>query len=170
MSWHNPHVQVLVSDTSVLIDIQRASLLPRIFDLPYEFIVPDVLYETELLDWMGPELVEMGLGVAELDANETRRATLLKREQARLSTPDVFAFCLAAERGWTLLTGDGALRKEAHRQKLDMHGVLWLFDELENHEVCGIDLLCEGLETLRNHPRCRLPTKEVNIRLARYQP
>ena len=98
MSWHSPHVQVLVSDTSVLIDIQRASLLPRIFDLPYEFIVPDVLYETELLDWMGPELVEMGLGVAELDADETRRATLLKREQARLSTPDVFAFCLAAER------------------------------------------------------------------------
>jgi predicted nucleic acid-binding protein len=156
MSWHSSPVQILVSDTSVLIDIQRASLLPRIFDLPYEFIVPDVLFETELFDWMGPELVEMGLGVAELDAHETRRATLLKREQARLSTPDVFAFCLAAERGWTLLTGDGALRKEAHRQKLDLHGVLWIFDQLEDHEVCGVDLLCAGLETLKNHPRCRL--------------
>ena len=163
-------MQVLVSDTSVLIDIQRASLMTRIFDLPYEFIVPDVLYETELLDWMGPELVEMGLGVAELDAHETLRATLLKREQARLSTPDVFAFCLAAERGWTLLTGDGALRKEANRQKLTMHGVLWLFDELENHGVCTYDLLFDGLETLRKHPRCRLPTKEVNIRMAKYQP
>lgn len=162
-------MQILVSDTSVLIDIQRASLLSRIFDLPYEFIVPDVLYETELLDWMGPELVEMGLGVAELDPHETQRATLLKREQARLSTPDVFAFCLAAERGWTLLTGDGALRKEAHRQKIAMHGVLWLFDEMENHGVCSTDQLCAGLETIRKHPRCRLPTKEMNIRLARYR-
>lgn len=162
-------MQILVSDTSVLIDIQRASLMPRIFDLPYQFIVPDILYETELLDWMGPELVEMGLGVAELHPHETLRATLLKREQARLSIPDVFAFCLAAERGWTLLTGDGALRKEAHRQKIPMHGVLWVFDELENHDVCTKELLCAGLETIKNHPRCRLPIKEVNIRLARYQ-
>jgi hypothetical protein len=162
-------VQVLVSDTSVLIDIQRASLMLRIFDLPYEFIVPDVLYETELLDWMGPELVEMGLGVAELDPHEIKQATLLKRKQARLSTPDVFAFCLAAERGWTLLTGDGALLKEAHRQKLTMHGVLWLFDELEKHGVCENSQLCDGLEAIQNHPRCRLPTNEVNIRLTRYQ-
>lgn len=162
-------MKILVSDTSVLIDIQRASLLSRIFDLPYEFIVPDILYETELLDWVGPELVKMGLGVAELDSNETQRATLLKREQARLSTPDVFAFCLAAERGWALLTGDGALRKVAHRQKIPMHGVLWIFDELENHDVCTKELLCAGLETIKNHPRCRLPTKELNIRFARYQ-
>lgn len=140
----------------------------RIFDLPYEFIVPDLLFDVELQDWIGPELIELGLGIAELEPHETERATLLKRQKAMLSTPDVFAFCLAAERGWTLLTGDGALRKEANQQKLPMHGVLWLFDELERHETCDTDTLRAGLDTLRKHPRCRLPTKEINIRLARY--
>lgn len=108
-------MQVLVSDTSVLIDIERASLTARLFDLPYDFVVPDILYEAELLDWMGPDLIDLGLRVEELTPEETTRATELKRAKAMLSTPDVFAFCLAAERGWVLLTGDGALRVEAER-------------------------------------------------------
>ncbi|MEP1930263.1 MAG: hypothetical protein ABJJ37_03190 [Roseibium sp.] len=56
-------MQVLVSDTSVLIDIERASLTARLFDLPYDFVVPDILYEAELLDWMGPDLIDLGLRV-----------------------------------------------------------------------------------------------------------
>jgi len=161
-------VQVLVSDTSVLIDIERASLTARLFDLPYEFVVPDVLYEAELIDWMGPDLLDLGLRIEELTPQETTRATELKRTKAMLSTPDVFAFCLAKERNWTLLTGDGALRAEANRQKLAMHGVLWVFDEMEQLGVCSIGLLRSGLEAIRDHPRCRLPTREINRRLARY--
>ena len=161
-------MQVLVSDTSVLIDIERASLTARLFDLPYDFVVPDVLYEAELLDWMGPDLLNLGLRIEELTPQETTRATELKRTKAMLSTPDVFAFCLAAERNWTLLTGDGALRAEASRQKLAMHGVLWVFDEMERHEVCSMNVLRSGLEAVRDHPRCRLPMREINRRLARY--
>ena len=161
-------MQVLVSDTSVLIDIERASLTARLFDLPYDFVVPDLLYETELLDWMGPDLLDLGLKVEELTPQETARATELKRAKAMLSTPDVFAFCLAAERDWVLLTGDGALRTEAERQKISMHGVLWVFDEMEHHGVCSVATLKAGLEAVRDHPRCRLPTREINRRLARY--
>jgi predicted nucleic acid-binding protein len=161
-------VQVLVSDTSVLIDIERASLTARLFDLPYDFVVPDILYEAELLDWMGPDLIDLGLRVEELTPEETARATELKRAKAMLSTPDVFAFCLAVERNWVLLTGDGALRAEAESQKLSMHGVLWVFDEMEKHMVCATSALKAGLEAVRDHPRCRLPQKEINRRLARY--
>ncbi|MCF7701591.1 hypothetical protein GLR48_20250 [Loktanella sp. M215] len=161
-------MQVLVSDTSVLIDVERASLTERLFDLPYEFVVPDLLFEAELLDWMGPDLIERGLRIEELTAHELALATQLKRQRAMLSTPDVFAFCLAAERGWILITGDGALRKEAKRQQLKMHGVLWIFDEMERHHVCSAATLRSGLEAVRDHPRCRLPLREINFRLARY--
>ncbi|MFG6626571.1 hypothetical protein [Sulfitobacter sp. 1A12056] len=151
-----------------MIDIERASLTARLFDLPYDFVVPDILYEAELLDWMGPDLIDLGLRVEELTPEETAHATELKRAKAMLSTPDVFAFCLAAERGWVLLTGDGALRVEAERQEIAMHGVLWVFDEMERHEVCSTVLLKSGLEAVRDHPRCRLPNREINRRLARY--
>ncbi|NML13354.1 PIN domain-containing protein, partial [Sphingobium sp. AR-3-1] len=35
---------VLVSDTSVIIDLERADLLDEMFLLPFEFAVPDLLY------------------------------------------------------------------------------------------------------------------------------
>ena len=133
-------MQVLVSDTSVLIDIERASLTARLFDLPYDFVVPDLLYEAELLDWMGPDLLDLGLKVEELTPQEIARATEMKRTKAMLSTPDIFAFCLAEERGWVLLTGDGALRAEAERQNLTMHGVLWVFDEMEHYTNLLVNL------------------------------
>ena len=127
-------MQVLVSDTSVLIDIERASLTARLFDLPYDFVVPDILYEAELLDWMGPDLIDLGLRVED----------------------------------WVLLTGDGALRVEAEHQEIAMHGVLWVFDEMERHKICSTALLKSGLEAVRDHPRCRLPIREINRRIARY--
>ena len=36
---------VLVSDTSVLIDLKRGSLLEVSFRLAFRFVVPDLLYE-----------------------------------------------------------------------------------------------------------------------------
>ena len=41
-------MKVLVSDTSILIDLERGSLLEICFRLPFQFAVPDLLYEREL--------------------------------------------------------------------------------------------------------------------------
>jgi hypothetical protein len=161
-------VQILVSDTSVLIDIERASLTARLFDLPFDFVVPDVLYEAELLDWIGPDLVDRGLRVVALSSAEVSDAVLLRRARASLSVPDVFALSLAAARDWVLLTGDGALREEATKRDVAMHGVLWLFDQFEDCNICGTEELRSGLEALRDHPRCRLPAREISARLKRY--
>ena len=43
-------MKVLVSDTSVLIDLDRGSLVEATFRFPFEFTVPDLLYERELKD------------------------------------------------------------------------------------------------------------------------
>jgi hypothetical protein len=39
---------VLVSDTSVLIDLERGNLLETTFNLPVTLAVPDLLYAQEL--------------------------------------------------------------------------------------------------------------------------
>ncbi|WP_299916026.1 hypothetical protein [uncultured Roseobacter sp.] len=140
----------------------------RLFDLPFEFVVPDILYKEEFLDWIGPDLVALGLRIVELEPHEVERAALLRRNRAVLSIPDVCAFSLAAERGWTLLTGDGALRMEAQSQRVEMYGVLWVFDQLQNSGACPVEDLRDGLTALRDHPRCRLPVREINRRLRLY--
>lgn len=162
-------MHILVSDTSVLIDIERASLTAHLFNLPYVFFVPDLLFERELAPYDGADLIARGLRIEELTGAEVTVATVLRRGHGALSLPDAFAFGLAQGRNWMLLTGDGLLRKLAIQARLQVHGALWLFDELETHEVCKVRELHAGLLTLKQHPRCRLPSKEIDARLQRYK-
>jgi hypothetical protein len=60
---------ILVSDTSVLIDLERGELIRCAFKLSATFSVPDVLYERELRDHGGEELVRLGLKVQSLDGD-----------------------------------------------------------------------------------------------------
>lgn len=159
---------ILVSDTSVLIDLERAHLSDEMFLLPFDFAVPDVLFERELLGRSGERLTALGLRVEVLTSDEVRRATIVNRENARLSVPDAFAFAVAEVRGWGLLTGDRLLRELATNAQVEMHGVLWLLDQLADGNHVEFDRLHAGLADLSNHPRCRLPTAEVQHRLARF--
>ena len=159
---------VLVSDTSVLIDLERGQLLEEMFRLPFEFAVPDLLYARELNGPLGEQLMALGLRVEVLTPVELSRATIARRQNARLSTPDTFAFAIAQFRQWTLLTGDGGLRELAQAERIDMHGVLWLFDQLADGNHVALERLHQGLNTIFAHPRCRLPANEVRRRLARF--
>ena len=159
---------VLVSDTSVLIDLERAGLLDEMFLLPFGFAVPDLLYDRELAGEVGDRLCAMGLRIEELTPTELRRATVVNRENVRLSAADTFAFAIAESRNWGLLTGDGILRDLAVAAQVEMHGVLWLFDQLADGNHVATDRLHNGLNALAGHPRCRLPATEVQIRLRRF--
>lgn len=100
-------MRILVSDTSVLIDLERGGLLDGCFSLSFEFAVPDLLYARELADHGGPALVARGLRVEGLTGDEVTIAQDVRGAHPKLSLPDAFAYALASQRGWTLLTGDG---------------------------------------------------------------
>ena len=162
-------MKVLVSDTSVLIDLERGNLLDCCFTLPFEFAVPDLLYRQELDGHGGAELVAKGLLVEELTGEELIVAQTTRGVRPRLSLPDAFAYSLASQRGWTLLTGDGELRALAQAQGLPFFGVLWVCDQLFETGVIETVLLADGLEAIGAHPRCRLPKAEIRIRIDRYR-
>lgn len=160
---------ILVSDTSVLIDLERGGLLEAIFALPHEFAVPDVLYDREMQGAWGEQLVALGLRVEEVTEAGVGNALRYRQQRTALSVPDSFALALAKEREWLLLTGDGQLRDLAAGENVECHGVLWLLDMMEEAEIPGIQPLHDGLTALAAHPRCRLPAREITIRLERYK-
>ena len=43
-------MKVLVSDSSILIEFSKRELLDRMFQLEFEFAVPDLLFHEELID------------------------------------------------------------------------------------------------------------------------
>ena len=162
--------RVCVSDTSVLTDLDRGSLLGAVFALPLVFVVPDLLYERELRPYGGSALLKHGLRVAALDGEGVIRALSFRRVRPSLSLADAFALALATERRWTLLTGDRVLRSLAASESVVCHGLLWLLDRMLDAEVIDRSTLYSALRAISAHPRCRLPRAEVSKRLARWRP
>lgn len=166
-------MDVMVADTSVLIDLERGHLLEQSFALPFKFKVPDLLYGNELANRQegpafGEHLIRLGLEVIELKSNEVGRAVFFAREHRNLSLPDSFALALAASRKWTLLTGDGALRALARCLKVSCHGVLWVIEQIHREKIASPADLVAGLATIRDHPRCRLPAGELGRLIGLY--
>lgn len=162
-------MEILVSDTSVLIDLERCALQEQVFALDAHIVVPDLLYERELKTYNGAELRRLGLRVEALTGEELQVAQALRNRAPAITVPDSLALALARERRWILLAGDGAMRKLATEQQVDCHGVLWLLDQMEQAAVATIHQLDAGLRQLAGHPRCRLPRPEINVRLTRYE-
>ena len=104
---------LLVSDTSVLIDLERGDLLPLAFATGIPMLVPDLLYANELEPYNGNYYRSLGLQVVSLQPDEVSFAQRVKNERKPLSLPDCFALSCARRQDHVLLTGDGALRAAA---------------------------------------------------------
>jgi len=161
-------MDVLVSDTSVVIDLERAQLIEHIFALHYRFVVPDALYEKEIKDYGGERLVALGLEIRSLTGEQITEAQRFRSKERRISIHDSYALSLAKAEAAILLAGDSAMRRLAEAEEVRCHGVLWVFDQLEKQRVVAASALLEGLTRVVAHPRCWLPREAVIQRLRRY--
>jgi hypothetical protein len=91
-------MRIIVSDSSCLIDLRKASLLDAFLKLPYEILIPNTLFEDELLkftDAQKRELIRAGMKVMDLPGESVLRAQQLLRSTPQLSIHDGFALALA---------------------------------------------------------------------------
>ena len=156
---------ILVSDTSILIDLDRGGLLELAFSCGLAMVVPDLLYQRELENENGPYLQKLGLGVVALTPEEVAFAQVLRTKRTALSLPDCFALICGMRPGHVLLTGDKALRNEAKARTGAVYGLLWLLDQMKATTAVSSEQLHEGLSRIVAHLRCRLPAEEVKDRL-----
>lgn len=156
---------ILVSDTSILIDLDRGGLLEAAFSCGLTMVVPDLLYERELESENGPFLRKLGLGVVALTPEEVVFAQQLRTERKALSLPDCFALSCATRPDHALVTGDKILRREAAARQRTVYGLLWVLDQMAASGSVSMSTLHEGLTRISSDRRCRLPHAEVRIRL-----
>lgn len=159
------NVILLVSDTSVLIDLERGDLLPVAFATGVPMVVPDLLYVKELEPYNGAYYLSLGLQILTLQPDEVSFAQFVKNERKPLSLPDCFALSCARRQDHVLLTGDGPLRAAAKNYGVEMYGLLWLLDGLAESGAATHATLHEGLTKISQGPRCRLPKAEIQKRL-----
>ncbi|HHW14105.1 MAG TPA: DUF3368 domain-containing protein [Firmicutes bacterium] len=161
--------KVYVTDANVWNDLKAADLLKETFELPIQFITPDVILE-ELLELDGKKVVSLGLVSRGLSGEGVAQVSRLRGERRyrSLSTPDLFALVLTEREGLSLLTGDAKLRKIAEEDGVLVRGTLWLLDELVRLKIISPQRGAEAIEDMLRKDR-RLPRLECDRRLQQWR-
>ena len=162
---------IIVSDTSCMIDLRKAALLEAILSLPHTFVMPNILFEDELLCLTRSQkraLVRGGFQIHDLPGESVKRAQTYSNEHRQLKLNDCFALALAEDlEGSVLLTGDSTLRRIAEQRGLEVHGVLWVTDELEERDVLPLQRLHDAIRLFNEDDFVFLPREETSRRLRR---
>ena len=162
-------MQYISSDTNIWVDfaiIQRMELPCR---LPYTYIMYKEAIEDELLSPEVKLAVSLGLRSVDISSEEFFLAEQYGVKYKRLSVYDRIALAIAKNRSITLLSGDGALRKAATQEQVEILGTLGVLDQLVDlgrisemeYDYCLNELL------QFNGGAIRLPASEIIKRLNR---
>lgn len=161
-------MKVLVSNSSILIEFSKRELLGKMFQLDFEFAVPDLLFREELID-LGShtrrDLLGLGLRVEASDAKGVDIAIAFQAERPALSLVDSFALALASQQGWSLLTEDRTMRSVAESKGIAHLDALWIIDNLLDADVLSASQVVAALETMGDDPRCPVPKSGLAVRI-----
>jgi hypothetical protein len=157
--------KIVVSDSSVVMDLARVKLIEPVVRLPFEFVIPDVILARDVHD-LGPytaeQLLRLGFVAGGLDGAQTRCARdYFLQHRRRLSFSDCFAWRLAEIHKGILMTGDVNLSIVATAVSVEVRGLLWVVEMMAKHKISTGSVLAEALDRLGSDPFRKLPEAET---------
>jgi len=159
--------RIYVSDANILIDFRNAGLLDELFSLPFALCCTDFVAR-ELRDIALTELISKGMLVESMDGDTIKRLFDLMTLHNNSSLADVSCYLLAKETQHPLLTGGGRLRRQALQDGIQVHGALWLLDQLVESAVISVHKAADGLDRVMTHG-ARLPSGDCQSRLSSWR-
>lgn len=114
----------------------------------------------------------MGLQAVHLTEEEFFLAETFSQKYRKPSTYDCIALAIAKCRGIILLTGDGALRRVAIQEGVEVMGSLKVLDLLREHNLIEVSeyLFCLKEFKRLNGGKIRLPEDALQERIERFRP
>ncbi|MDT8383617.1 MAG: DUF3368 domain-containing protein [Gammaproteobacteria bacterium] len=160
---------LLISDANILIDMDAGGLLEPMFSLEYTFATPDMLYQEELAE-LHPHLLDMGLKAMELSEDTVQQLVEFSQTYGHtgVSSYDLASMGLAQQEQAPLLTGDRKLHQVCIQENVEVHGSLWLVNELHSTKIVSFDEIELAYERMKADGS-RLPWDEVKNQLKRFR-
>lgn len=161
---------IIVNDANILIDLVELKILPYFFKLDYQFRTTGIILNElfpEQQEALEPYIETGRLLVEELTDEELVEIALIQASKTKLSEQDCSAYFQALKHKATLITSDNLLRKFAKSKNIDVHGHLWVFDNLYQQNIISGVRAIEKLNQLCNevNPRLGLPKAECTKRI-----
>ena len=168
-------MEILISDTNILIDLCTVGLIERCKDLEVDFRTVDFVIH-EIKDPKQSEavqkLVDSGdLTVMGFSPDETMELMELYARyeiHTNLSLTDCAVMLCAKKNNFRLLTGDKNLRIKAGDEGVFVSGILFLTDLMVNEDVVDGNEMADCLETLLKQ-NSRLPKELIRERIDLYR-
>ena len=168
-------MEILISDTNILIDLCGVGLIELCKDLDVDFRTMDFVIH-EIKDPNQAEaiqkLIDSGdLTVMEFSPEETMELLeLYARYEVRtnLSLTDCAVLLCAKKGNYRLLTGDKNLRIKAGDEGVVVSGILYLTDLMVDERVVDCKEMADCLETLLKQ-NSRLPKDLIYERIDAYR-
>jgi predicted nucleic acid-binding protein len=157
----------LVTDASILFDAVKGGILHEMFQLPFIFITSDFVAYRELTTPPLSSFEKAGIRIEELSGSQITILEEIHTAHRNLSVNDISVFILAKDQDITLVTGDEALRKYAESSGVQVHGILWILDELVRNEIIRKNDAAIALRRMLDN-ECRLPKTECDERFSRW--
>ena len=151
-----------VVDTSVWINLHNGSLLLQalsLIDNGWGFYVTQ-LVARELKNPSVKILEQQGVKRYSLSNKEIRESETLRKQKPALSSADASVIVAAKALGVSILTDERLLREKAKELGMDVHGTLWLLEQMVENRLVDNDVLCEALDKMSD-AGARFPKDEV---------
>lgn len=166
-------MRLLVNDANILIDLIELGILPHFFALEYEFYTTDMVLGELYLhqqETLLPYIDNGELIVEEVSPDDLVEIFQIMALRPTLSDKDCSAFHQARKRQATLITSDNTLRKFAIDQQLEVHGHLWVFDQMVEAATISPKRASEKLTELCEiiNPKLALPNHECSKRIRKW--
>ena len=121
-----------ILDASVAIDLLHGDIVLEFDALSLNVGIPDVILAEVIEE---KELAGLAFEIVEFTGEQILKAARLKENTNQVSMPDLFALIAVREMGDMLLTGDAELREMAEAEGIQVHGALWVLDELVHERI-----------------------------------
>jgi predicted nucleic acid-binding protein len=165
---------VVVNDANILIDLIKLELLEEFFSIPWEFHSTNLIIDNELYDEQKAQLqpfIDRGkLIIQEIAVVDLKSIVIMQAQKPQLSDKDCSALYCAQKLNAALVTSDNTLRKYAQSKNIDVHGHLWVFDALLDHQCISPQQAIDKLQELHLvNSKLNLPRKECEVRIEKWK-
>lgn len=161
-------MKIIVNDTNIFIDMHSIGLLGLMCELPHEIHTVDFVV-SEIINPDQKAVFDQMIASGKIMVNSftsTEVSEIFEEYSAvsgNLSITDCSVCYYARKNSVPMLTGDRRLRKYAEQQSIEVHGILFLFDEMVATGVLSPHKAAEKLSELMML-NARLPKTEITSR------
>jgi len=161
-------MKLIITDTNVLFDVIKIGALPEFFSLDYA-ICTSVFVIEEIKPSLQRELVDTfisakKLTVIEFTGEDVEDVVNFDTVKGLKRFTDKSVIWKSVQLNCPMLTGDKKMKEIAENIGIEVHGSIWVIDELYNYNLISTEKAIELLEQLMK-TNSWLPRNEIEKRI-----